>query len=493
MSKTTTTAATADSFAPASQPKRLIVQEMTADLETPVSAFLKLKDHGAKLLLESVERGTILGRYSFIGIAPTTRVTVDPANVTVYTPEKRITLPHGSEGTRRNPLAPLKQVLEAYSIESEGDQPPLLGGMVGYISYDIIRFFENIPDQSIDPLGLPLATFYMIDTLLVFDHVQRKLKFLALASPDEEATVRDRVKGLVEIMNSPLHIPPKTTVEAQQDELLSNFTKDEFCGAVDTIKEHIRAGDVYQLVLSQRLTGKTEADPFTIYRALRMLNPSPYLFYLDLDDTKIIGSSPEALVRLEGRQATVRPIAGTRPRGKTSNEDQELAVELSADEKERAEHVMLVDLGRNDLGRVCEFGSVNVNEFMQIERYSHVMHMTSNVIGTLRPDYDQFDLFRAAFPAGTVSGAPKIKAMQLIEGLEKQKRGPYAGAVGYFSLSGDMDWAIAIRTIVMRDKTFYLQAGAGVVADSVPECEFEETRNKIAALKRAIEIAEEGV
>jgi len=487
------TATDRDAFAAGSHPRRLIVQEMTADLETPVSAFLKLKNHGAKLLLESVERGTILGRYSFIGIAPTTRVTVDPANVTVYTPQKRMTLPHGADGTRQNPLAPLKQVLEAYSIESEGDQPPLLGGMVGYVSYDIIRFFEKIADESTDPLGLPLATFYMIDTLLVFDHVQRKLKFLALAAPDEEAKVRAKVKELVAIMNSPLEIPPKTTVAALQDQLTSNFTQEEYCTAVDTIKEHIRAGDVYQLVLSQRLTGKTDADPFTIYRALRMLNPSPYLFYLDLDDTKIIGSSPEALVRLEGRQATVRPIAGTRPRGKTTNEDQELAVELSADEKERAEHVMLVDLGRNDLGRVCDFGSVNVNEFMQIERYSHVMHMTSNVVGSLRPEFDQFDLFRAAFPAGTVSGAPKIRAMQLIEELEKQRRGPYAGAVGYFSLSGDMDWAIAIRTIIMRDKSFFLQAGAGVVADSIPEREFEETRNKIAALKRAIEIAEEGV
>lgn len=485
--------ATTQPFARGSQPRTLLVQEMTADLETPVSAYLKLKEHGARLLLESVERGTILGRYSFIGIAPTTRVTIDPGNLTVFTPDKRITLPHGAGGRTGNPLAPLKQVLEAFTIQSDGDQPPLLGGMVGYISYDMIRFFENIPDQSVDPLGLPLATFYLIDTLLVFDHVQRRLKFLALAAPGEEAQVRAKLDRLVEVMNSPLVIPPRQTVAPLQDALSSNFTRGRFCTAVDAVKEYIRSGDCYQLVLSQRLHGKTDAEPFTIYRALRMLNPSPYLFYLDLDDTKIIGSSPEALVRLEGRQATVRPIAGTRQRGKSSKEDNELAVDLKADEKERAEHVMLVDLGRNDLGRVCEFGSVTVDEFMQIERYSHVMHMTSNVIGTLRQEYDQFDLFRAAFPAGTVSGAPKIRAMQLIEELEGQKRGPYAGAVGYFSLSGDMDWAIAIRTIVMREKTFYLQAGAGIVADSVPEREFEETMNKIAALKRAIAIAEDGV
>ena len=392
-----------------------------------------------------------------------------------------------------NPLAPLKRILESFKIKSDGEQPPLLGGMVGYISYDMIRFFENIPDASSDPFGLPLASFYLVDTLLVFDHVQRKLKFLALAGPGEERQVRSKIDHLVEVMNSPLVAPPRRTVAPLQEDLVSNFTPERFCSAVDEIKEYIRSGDCYQLVLSQRLSGKTDADSFAIYRALRMLNPSPYLFYLDLDDTKIIGSSPEALVRLEGRQATVRPIAGTRPRGKTVREDHELAVELAADEKERAEHVMLVDLGRNDLGRVCDYGTVTVDEFMQIERYSHVMHMTSNVVGTLRKDYNQFDLFRAAFPAGTVSGAPKIRAMQLIEKLEGQKRGPYAGAVGYFSLSGDMDWAIAIRTIVMRDKTFYLQAGAGIVADSVPDKEYEETLNKIAALKRAIAIAEEGV
>jgi anthranilate synthase component 1 len=274
--------------------------------------------------------------------------------------------------------------------------------------------------------------------------------------------------------------------------LISNFTEPEFCAGVEKIKEYIRAGDVYQLVLSQRLTGETEADPFLIYRALRMLNPSPYMFYLDMDEIKLIGSSPEALSRLENRLATVRPIAGTRPRGKTDEEDRLLAKQLLEDEKERAEHVMLVDLGRNDLGRCCEYGSVAVPEFMEIERYSHVMHITSHVTGTLSPKLDQYDLFHATFPAGTVSGAPKIRSMQLIEELENLKRGPYAGAVGYFSLSGDMDWCIAIRTIIMKGKNYFLQAGAGIVADSVPEREFVESNDKIAALRKAIEMAEEG-
>jgi anthranilate synthase component 1 len=466
---------------------------MPADLETPVSAFLKLKDRGAKLLLESVESGTILGRYSFIGIAPTTRIVVDPANVTMFTTEGRITTPFHTKETGEGPLAPIKQLLGSYEISGGNSHPPLLGGMVGYISYDLVRHFERIPDSSHDSLGLPLATFYLVDTLLVFDHVKRSLEFLALADESDEQQVREKVDSLVAATQAPLKIHEKSSVEAGNRELKSNLSRDEFCTAVEAIKEYIAAGEVYQLVLSQRLSGETDADPFSIYRALRMLNPSPYLFYLDLDDTKLIGSSPEALVRLSGRRATVRPIAGTRPRGQTVEEDQKLASELLADEKERAEHVMLVDLGRNDLGRCCKFGSVTVNEFMKVEQYSHVMHITSNVTGTLRDDFDQFDLFRATFPAGTVSGAPKIRAMQLIEKLEGLKRGPYSGAVGYFSLSGDMDWCIAIRTIIMKQRSFFLQAGAGIVADSVPEREYQETMDKLAALKRAIEIAEEGI
>lgn len=463
--------------------------DMPADLETPVSAFLKLKAHGAVLLLESVERGIQLGRYSFIGIAPDTRITIGDFGTIITRPQGRTTIPCE---VGDNPLGAIQSLLESYAIHDDSSLPPLLGGTVGYISYDMVRRFERIPERTPDRLGLPSAMLYLIDTLLVFDHVQHRLQLITLADEESRPDAAARLARLSASLQSPLVYAPTPTI-ASGSEPESNFTKDSFCTSVDRIKEYIASGDVYQLVLSQCLSGHTGADPFAIYRALRMLNPSPYLFYLDFDETKLIGSSPEALVTLSGREATVRPIAGTRPRGETADDDHRLAAELLTDEKERAEHVMLVDLGRNDLGRCSEIGSVKVSEFMEIERFSHVMHMTSTVKGTLRKDLNQFDLFRAAFPAGTVTGAPKIRAMQLIEDLENQKRGPYAGAVGYFSISGDMDWCIAIRTIVMKGSSYHIQAGAGVVADSVPEREFDETRHKLAALRRAIATAEEGL
>ena len=469
-------------------PRILTVREMPADLETPVSAFLKLQAHGAKLLLESVEGGTVLGRYSFIGVSPRTRVELRQDAMHLHSSEGELRIAY--EGT--DPLKSLKELLGSFSIASHGDRPPLLGGLVGYFSYDMVRKFERVDGELPDPLDLPLGIFYLVDTLLVFDHVQHKLKILTLSSPDSRSTAGETVERLMSIIRAPLETPAPESSKQSTGKLVSNFTKERFCTAVEKTKEFIRAGDVYQLVLSQRLAGRTDADPFTIYRALRMLNPSPYLFYLDLGQTKLIGSSPEALVRLKGDRATIRPIAGTRPRGDSDEADRDLAAELLADEKERAEHVMLVDLGRNDLGRCCEYNSVTVDEFMKVERYSHVMHLTSNVVGTLRKGLDQFDLFRAAFPAGTVSGAPKIRAMQLIDELEQERRGPYAGAVGYFSLSGDMDWCIAIRTIVMKGKDYFLQAGAGIVADSEPGREYQECMDKLAALKKAIQNAEEG-
>ncbi|HWR83592.1 MAG TPA: anthranilate synthase component I [Candidatus Deferrimicrobium sp.] len=471
----------------------VLTEEMPADLETPVSAFLKLKDHGAKFLLESVESGTILGRYSFIGVAPASKIVVDDTNVTIFHSAGRTTLTHRLPGGTANPLSPLKQLLDSFVIPAQENQPPLLGGLVGYIGYDLVRYFERIPNRTVDTLGLPLAMFYFADTLLVFDHVQRRLRLMVLTDEKGAAEAGRKLQHLSAVIRSPLNVPEQRRATDGNNGPVSNFSPERFCSTVETVKEYIRAGEVYQLVLSQRLVGKTDADPFTIYRALRMLNPSPYLFYIDFDDVKLIGSSPEALVRLNGRQATVRPIAGTRPRGKTSPEDHHLEKELLADQKERAEHVMLVDLGRNDLGRCCCPGTVKVDELMTVERYSHVMHLTSNVVGSLIDNVNQFDLFRAAFPAGTVTGAPKIRSMQLIEELEPHRRGPYAGAVGYFSLSGDMDWCIAIRTIVMTQQTFFLQAGAGIVADSVPEREYQETRDKIAALAKAIEMAEEGL
>ncbi|MCP4704375.1 MAG: anthranilate synthase component I [candidate division Zixibacteria bacterium] len=480
---------TTDGFATSGKVLKVLTKEMPADLETPVSAFLKLKKYGAKILLESVESGTILGRYSFIGINPSSKIIIDQNNLVIKNGGADLKMPHSNVNS---PLESLKTVLDDFSLEVSSDYPPLLGGAVGYISYDFVRFFEKVPTKTEDSLEMPLALFYLIDTLLVFDHVKRCLKIMTLVEDGQEDIGRVKTEQIVKLLLSPLEIPTPTAVTKSTDNLKSNFEKDDFCSAVRKVKEHIVAGDAYQLVLSQRLSGTTESDPFMIYRALRMVNPSPYMFFLDFDDIKLVGSSPEALVRLEKGIATVRPIAGTRARSENSEEDKKLEEQLHADEKEKAEHVMLVDLGRNDLGRCCEIGSVKVTDFMETERYSHVMHMTSNVIGKLKPGLDQFDLFKAAFPAGTVTGAPKIKTMQLIEGLESVRRGPYAGAAGYFSLTGDMDWCITIRTIIMKDKDFFLQAGAGIVADSVPEKEFQETRDKLAALKKAIETAEEG-
>ncbi len=468
---------------------RVVSREMPADLETPVSAFLKLRGHGARILLESVESGTIIGRYSFICLQPNCKITVRQDDLVIDDGTDQQVIGHREQDS---PLAVLKEILGRIRIEGPTVQPRLLGGAVGYISYDFIRFFERIPATAPDPLGLPLAVLYLVDTLLVFDHVQRRLKVLCLVGPGDEREAEEKLDAILDRLSSPLQLPAGNRAVQAHKPPTANISQAAFCDTVDKIKQHIIAGDVYQLVLSQRLHGRTAADPFMIYRALRMLNPSPYMFYLDYDDVRLIGSSPEALVRLEGDRATVRPIAGTRPRGKDDAEDRMLAEQLAADEKERAEHVMLVDLGRNDLGRCCEYGSVKVTDFMTTERYSHVMHLTSNVIGTLGHGLDQFDLFRMTFPAGTVSGAPKIKAMSLIDELEPERRGPYAGAVGYFSLSGDTDWCISIRTIIMKNDQFFLQAGAGIVADSIPEREYQETRHKIAALQKAITEAEEG-
>ena len=475
--------------ATAGQKLRIVELEMPADMETPVSAFLKLRDFGAKILLESVESGTVLGRYSFVGVSPDSKIIVNRDHLKIENGADNPTIAHNGGSS---PLSILSKILSRFSIEASPRHPRLLGGIVGYISYDFARFFERIPDLSRDTLGLPLAILYLIDTLLVFDHVQRRLKVMCLTTESSSRAADEKLAQIVELLRAPVRLPVQQTVAQSGNQLVSNLTEAEFCKAVLEVKRHITAGDVYQQVISRRLQGSTQSDPFMIYRALRMLNPSPYMYFLDFGEIKLVGSSPEALVRLENGVATVRPIAGTRPRGKEEEEDNRLAEELLRDEKERAEHVMLVDLGRNDLGRCSEIGTVRVTDFMKVERYSHVMHLTSNVIGKLKKGLDQFDLFQATFPAGTVTGAPKIRSMQLIEELENTRRGPYAGAVGYFSLSGDMDWCITIRTIIMKGKNYFLQAGAGIVADSVPEKEFQETQDKIAALKKAVETAEKG-
>lgn len=481
-------------FQPQSIPLFPVVEEIPGDLETPVSAFLKLKKYRAKFLLESVEMGEKLGRYSFIGLESRVKIKITEENLILEEDGLKCTLPLEQE----EPLLSLKKILQTFSIQRT-EFPRLLGGLVGYLSYDYVRFLEKIPDRTPDNLNLPIGLFYLVDQLIVFDHLQRKIKIVSLTdsnSPVKIGKERKRIAEVIELLNAPLELG-KSISKTSSNEICSDFSQEEFCQKVLKAQEHIRCGNIYQLVLSQRLSGNTSANPFQIYRALRMLNPSPYMFFLDFDDFKLVGSSPEVLIKLENGTAWVRPLAGTRPRGSNQDEDLYLTQELLTDEKEKAEHIMLVDLGRNDLGRCCQFGTVQVTDLMTIEKYSHVMHMVSQVEGKLNSGFDQFDLFKAAFPAGTVTGAPKIRAMQIIEELEKEKRGPYAGAVGYFSLTGNMDMCITIRTIILKKEKpfhkFFLQGGAGIVFDSVPEKEYQESLSKIEALTKAIKMAEKEI
>ena len=453
-----------------------IWKEVPADLETPTSAFLKISKSQYCFLLESIEGGERLARYSFIGSGP----------------YKVVTFNKDDAG---DPLEAIARELKRYRPVNIPGLPRFSGGAVGYLSYEVARRFENIPAPEEDPLGLPEAVFLFTDTLLIFDHASQKIIVLSHAHLDGniEAAYREateRIERLVEKLSQPLYkesrpLQPKFSTPA------SNFSRQEFEAGVISARELIASGEAIQVVISQRLSQPTVARPFDIYRALRRINPSPYMFYLKLKDFYLIGASPEVLVRVEGETVMTRPLAGTRPRGKTPEEDKKLEEDLLGNEKERAEHIMLVDLGRNDIGRVSRPGTVQVSELMNVERYSHVMHMVTHIQGKLRPDLDCFAALRACFPAGTVSGAPKIRAMQLIAEIEKERRGPYAGAVGYFSFSGNMDMAIAIRTIVMNQGIAHAQAGCGVVYDSQPGSEYQETLNKAKALLEAIKQAEE--
>lgn len=453
-----------------------VCRDIQADLETPVSAYLKIARGSYSFLLESVEGGERLARYSFIGSEPL------------------LVLRAGNE-TRRDPLHLIKEELAQFRPVSVEGLPRFHGGMVGYLSYEVARHFETLPCSAKDPQGLPEYVMMLADTLLCFDHVTHKIKVVSHAHLDgdvdtayREATCK--IDRLVERLQQPMHSEAVKSVLPQRTEVSSNLTQVEFEAMVSRAREYIYAGDVIQTVLSQRLVRRTNASPFAIYRALRSINPSPYMYYLHLGDFYIAGASPELLVRVEDGTVSTHPIAGTRRRGKNAAEDLALEEELKNDEKERAEHVMLVDLGRNDIGRISEPGTVEVTQFMDVERYSHVMHLVSHVQGKLRAGLSQFDALRSCFPAGTVSGAPKIRAMEIIAELEKEKRGPYAGAVGYFDFSGNLDTAIAIRTIVIKSNIAYIQAGAGIVADSIPEQEYQECLNKAQALLSAIEQAE---
>ncbi len=473
-----------------------VYRTMLADLETPVSVYMKLAQAGnISFLLESVEGGEQVGRYSFLGVNPKGMITIQN-NQVIRTHHGKTTvrdLPAGE-----NPLLAIKQEFSRVRpVKIEG-LPRFVGGAVGFVGYDVVRYFERLPDTASKDLDVPDAAFLLPDTLVIFDHAKHQLILLANAhntgDPDEayDDAVR-RIDELAAALRQPLPEIPGPGEPLAAD-MSSNVSQEKFEDNVRAAKEYIAAGDAFQIVLSQRFKRQTTAEPFSIYRALRALNPSPYMFFLRFgDEYTLMGASPEMMVRLEDGTAMVRPIAGTKPRGATAEEDLRLEQELINDPKERAEHVMLVDLGRNDLGRVCVYGTVKVPEMMYIERYSHVMHIVSQVEGRLKPGMDAFDLLAATFPAGTLSGAPKVRAMEIIEELEGSRRGPYGGAVGYFSFDGSMDTCITIRALLMQGDTIYVQSGAGIVADSDPATEYQETINKARAVSVAIRQAEEGL
>ena len=456
--------------------------DIAADLDTPVSAYLKLRDLGPRFLLESVERGERLARYSFLGFGDSLEVRLDDEGLRIGD-ELR---PRPAD--RAEYLAGLRAALEkAPRPRPSVDELPLSGGLVGVSGYDVVRLFERLPRRNPPQPGIPEAAFTAPSSLLVFDHLTRRVALLHDGPEADRARLREEV---IERLRGP--IPPRRAdVKISSPE--AGMSEREHREAVETCKEYIAAGDIYQIVMSVLFRGASNVEPFEVYRALRLLNPSPYMFFLEFGDLRVVGSSPEALVKLNGTTASLRPIAGTLPRGATPGEDADNERRLLADPKEAAEHVMLVDLARNDLGRVATAGSVHVDPYRSIERYSHVMHIVSGVQGELSPEYDAFDLFAASFPAGTLVGAPKVRAMQIIDELEPTGRGLYGGTAGYFDIHGDMDQAITIRTLVFNGDEYSFQAGGGIVADSVPEKEYAEVLAKSAILRRALDIAGEGL
>ncbi len=478
-----------------------IYKEILGDLETPVSAYFKIADKSKySFLLESVEGKEKVSRFSFVARNPELifQTKNNKVKITRFIKGKAST---ESRVIKDTPFSFIREILGKYQFVNIPGLPRFCGGMVGYVSYDVVRFFEKLPDKTTDDLKLPDTLMVLAKDLVIFDHLNHKIKAVSCAYVDPKTSQVQKLKEykkalkqidlLIADLNQPLSVPGnrRKSLKLSSLNMKSNFTEAQFKGIVNEAKKQIRAGEIIQVVLSQRFSVDLQTNPFNIYRTLRALNPSPYMYYLNFDGIQIIGASPELLVRCEEGIVETRPIAGTRPRGKDDKEDDFLAEDLLNDPKEKAEHIMLVDLGRNDLGRVCKKGTVELSEFMGIEKYSHVMHIVSNVKGTLDSKYDDLDVLKAAFPAGTLSGAPKIRAMEIIEGLENVKRGPYGGCIGYFSFSGNLDTCITIRTIVVTKGKAYVQAGGGIVADSNPKTEFQETVNKAKAQIRAIELA----
>ncbi|MEN2994516.1 MAG: anthranilate synthase component I [Thermodesulfovibrio sp.] len=467
-----------------------LYREIIADLDTPVGAFLKI-NRCPSFLFESVQGGEKWGRYSIIGIEPACLIKVEGKEITVEKKEVKEVYKD------LEPFAFLKNFFTTYNSYVDSELPRFFGGMVGFISYDTVKLFEKVPDLSKPSIDIPDIFLMIPEILLIFDNLKQSIKIVYNAFINENAIsiykkAQQKIDEVVENLKTHsderfrtyLNVPKKD--DKITEDFRSNFSKEDFISTVKKAKDYVLNGDVVQVVISQRFEVETKAHPFDIYRLLRIINPSPYMFYIDTGETFLVGSSPEILVRLEDGKIIVRPIAGTRPRGKTEEEDFALERELLSDEKEIAEHIMLVDLGRNDVGRVAEIGSVNVTEFMTVERYSHVMHIVSNIEGKLKEGFDMFDVFMSCFPAGTVTGAPKVRAMQIIEELEPTKRGPYAGAIGYFGFSGNMDMCIGIRMLIIKNNKVYVQAGAGIVADSIPENEYNETVNKATAMLKAV-------
>ena len=467
-----------------------VCKEIVADLLTPVSAFLKIAEHSDyAFLLESVEGGEHVGRYSFLGKDPFLILRAREGETVIERAGVMTT-------AEKSFIETLRELMNGFQSPFVPGLPRFTGGAVGYLGYDTARWFE--PSVGSEPTTGDAAGFMLFDTVLAFDHVQHRILLIANARISGAEDLRSLYQfacAKIEFLERELERALSLTRGGSSDPLVmsSNMTQSQFEGIVRQAKEYIAAGEIYQVVLSQRFSAEIGVDPFTVYRALRHVNPSPYMFFVRMPGRSIVGSSPEMLVRVEGRRAVTHPIAGTRPRGRTDDEDQRLGDELKRNEKERAEHVMLVDLGRNDLGRVCTFGSVRVPTFMTLERYSHVMHLVSVVEGQLAEDQDRLDALVACFPAGTVSGAPKVRAMQIIRELEQTPRGIYAGAIGYLDFAGNLDFCIAIRSVVLEKGQAFVQAGAGIVADSNPTAEYEETRDKARAMVRALELAASGL